>query len=137
MSITQALNTSLSGLRATQAGLALVASNVASAQTTGYVRRTLDLTNASSTGDSVRVVGINRELDQYLQRQLRVEVAGGSYAALRSTVYQRLQQNYRQPGSDSALETVFNNFPNSIQSLVTSPDSTAAQSLVLNSAQVL
>src|ERR1044072_1261735 len=98
MSITQALNTSLSGLRATQAGLALVASNVAHDQTTGYVGRTLDLTNASSTGDSVRVVGINRELDQYLQRQLRVEVAGGSYADLSSTFYQGLQQIYGAPG---------------------------------------
>jgi flagellar hook-associated protein 1 FlgK len=137
MSITQALNTSLSGLRATQAGLALVASNVANAQTTGYVRRTLDLTNASSTGESVRVVGINRELDQYLQRQLRVEVAGGSYADLRSTFYQRLQQIYGAPGSGSALETVFNNFTNAVQTLVTSPDSAAAQSIVVSSAQVL
>jgi flagellar hook-associated protein 1 FlgK len=139
MSISQALNTSLSGLRATQAGLALVASNVANAQTPGYVRKTLQLTT-STAGDgssSVHVAGINRELDQYLQRQFRVESAGGAYASRRSAMYQQLQQIYGQPGSDSALETLFSNFTNAVQALVTSPDSTAAQSQVLSSAQVL
>nr|MBA2400846.1 hypothetical protein [Bradyrhizobium sp.] len=43
MSISQALNTASSGLRATQAGLSLIASNVANAQTPGYVRKTLQL----------------------------------------------------------------------------------------------
>ena len=41
MSLRQALNTSLSGLRATQAGLSLVAANVANAETPGYVRKTM------------------------------------------------------------------------------------------------
>ena len=78
MSISQALNTSLSGLRATQAGLSLIGSNVANAQTPGYVRKTL-VVAASAAGDagsSVRVIAVNREIDQYLQRQLRVESAG-------------------------------------------------------------
>ena len=73
----------------------------------------------------------------YLQRQLRVETAGGAYADLRANFYQRLQQIYGEPGSDSALETVFNSFTGAVQSLVTSPDSAAARSLVLSSAQVL
>jgi flagellar hook-associated protein 1 FlgK len=139
MSISQALNTSLSGLRATQAGLSLVGSNVANAQTPGYVRKTL-VVAASAAGDagsSVRVIAINRELDQYLQRQLRVESAGGAYADLRAEFYSRLQSIYGDPSSSSSLETVFNNFTGSVQSLVTSPDSTAARSLVLSNAQVL
>jgi flagellar hook-associated protein 1 FlgK len=139
MSIAQALNSSLSGLRATQAGLALVASNVANAQTLGYVRKTVGLTAvaAGDTGGSVRVTSINRELDQYIQRQLRVESSGGAYADLRADFYKQLQQIYGEPGSDSALETVFNNFTGAVQSLVTSPDSAAARSIVLSSGQVL
>src|SRR6476661_5162090 len=139
MSISQALNTSLSGLRATQAGLSLVGSNVANAQTPGYVRKTL-VVAASAAGDagsSVRVIAVNRELDQYLQRQLRVESAGGAYADLRAEFYSRLQNIYGDPSSSSSLETVFNNFTGSVQSLATSPDSTAARSLVLSNAQVL
>jgi flagellar hook-associated protein 1 FlgK len=137
MSLTQALNTSLSGLRATQAGLSLIASNVANAQTPGYVRKSLQLATITAGGNSVRVVGVNRELDQYLQRQFRVETSGGSYADLRAQFYQRLQAVYGEPGSDSALATVFDNFTSAVQSLVTSPDSTAARSLVLSTARVL
>ena len=139
MSIAQALNSSLSGLRATQAGLALVASNVANAGTEGYVRKSLQLSTstAGGAGNGVRVTGVNRELDAYVQRQLWVETSGGSYAGLRADFYQRLQQIYGEPGSDSAIETVFNNFANAVQTLVTSPDSTAARSIVLSSAQVL
>jgi flagellar hook-associated protein 1 FlgK len=139
MSIAQALNTSLSGLRATQAGLSLIGSNVANAQTPGYVRKTLQLaaSAAGSSGSSVRVVAVNREIDQYIQRQLRVEAAGGAYANLKSEFYSRLQQIYGDPSSSSSLETVFNHFTASVQSLVTSPDSIAARTLVLSSAQVL
>lgn len=138
MSISQALNTSLSGLRATQAGLQLISANVANAQTLGYVRKSLSLvTSAAGDGGAVQIGAVTRELDQYLQRQLRVESAGGAYADLRAAFYQRLQGLYGAPGSDSAIETAFNNFTNSVQALVTSPDSTAARSLVLSNAQVL
>jgi flagellar hook-associated protein 1 FlgK len=139
MSISQALNTSLSGLRATQAGMSLIAANVANAQTPGYVRKSLDLaaSTAGTDGSSVRVVAVNRELDTYVQRQLRVETSGGNYADLRSQFYQQLQGIYGDPNSDTSLESLFNTFTGSLQSLVTSPDSTAARSLVLSSAQVL
>lgn len=139
MSITQALNTSLSGLRATQAGMALIAGNVANAQTPGYIRKTLQLqtVSASDLGGSVRVAAVNREIDQYVQRQLRVETSGGAYADLRAQFYSRIQGLLGAPGSDAALETVFNNFTNSLQALSTSPESPAARSNVLSSAQVL
>jgi flagellar hook-associated protein 1 FlgK len=139
MSITQALNTSLSGLRATQAGMAIVSGNVANAQTPGYVRKTLQLQtiSASEMGGGVRVAAVSRELDHYIQRQLRVETAGGAYADLRAQFYSRVQGLLGAPGSDAALETVFNNFTNALQALSTSPESPAARSNVLSSAQVL
>jgi flagellar hook-associated protein 1 len=139
MSLSQALSISLSGLRSTQAGLSLVAGNVANAQTPGYVRKSLSLetTFANGAGGGVRVAAVNRVLDEFVQRQLRVETSGGSYATTRANLYQRLQQVYGQPGSDSSFETIFNNFTNSVQQLATSPESTAARSIVLSSGQVL
>lgn len=139
MSLSQALNTSLAGLRVTQSGLSLIAANVANAQTPGYVRKTLvqESTVAGGYGASVRIAAVNRELDQYLQRQLRIESAGGAYAGLRATFYQRLQGIYGEPGSASAIETVFNKFAAAVQALITSPESTSARSVVLNAAQVL
>jgi flagellar hook-associated protein 1 FlgK len=139
MSLTQALSTSTAGLRTTQAALALIASNVANAETPGYVRKTMSqqTSSAGSNGVSVRVGDITREFDQYIQRQLRVETAGGSYADMRSQFYSRLQQVYGTPGSDSALETIYNKFTDALQGLSTSPDSAAARSAVLSAAQVL
>jgi flagellar hook-associated protein 1 FlgK len=139
MSITQALNTALSGLKATQAGMSLIASNVANAQTPGYVRKTLDLatTTADGAGSSVRIVAVNREIDKYIQSQLRTETSGGAYADTRANFYSQLQAIYGDPNSSAALESIFSAFTSSVQSLVTSPDSTAARSLVLANAQVL
>ncbi len=139
MGLGQALATSTAGLRVTQAALALTASNVANADTPGYVRKTLTQATsaAGSNGIGVRVAAINRELDQYLQRQLRVETSGASYADLRAQFYSRLQQVYGAPGSDTSLDTTYNNFTSALQSLATSPDSSAARSAVLSAAQVL
>jgi flagellar hook-associated protein 1 FlgK len=139
MSLAQALSTAVSGLRVSQAGLALVAANVANAETPGYVRKTMDqiATSAGGLGSSVRVAAIHRELDQYIQRQLRTETSGGAYADMRARFYQRLQQLYGDPGSPTTLESVFNNFTGALQSLATSPESSTARRDVLSAAQVL
>ena len=75
MSLTQALSTALSGLRTTQSALTLVSSNVANADTPGYVRKTANqvTTNAGQYGAGVRIVGVDRQLDEYLSRQMRTE----------------------------------------------------------------
>lgn len=139
MSLAQALSTAVSGLRVSQAGLALVAGNVANAETPGYVRKTMDQVASSSGGFgvSVRMAAINRELDQYIQRQLRTETSGGAYADMRARFYQRLQQLYGDPGSPTTLESVFNNFIGALQSVATSPESSTARRDVLSAAQVL
>lgn len=139
MSLTQAMNTAVAGMRTTQSALALVSANVANAETPGYVRKTLTqvTTSAGSSGVSVRTSGINRELDQYLQRQLRVEYSGGSYVYLKAQFHSRLQSIYGDPGSASSLETIFNNFANSVEALSVNPSDYSARAGVISSAQVL
>ncbi len=139
MSLTQSLATAVTGMRANQAGLAIVAANVANAETPGYVRKTaLQVsTAAGAVGVGVRVAAINRELDQYIQRQMRVESSGAGYAGLRSEFYERLQSVYGVPGAVSTLESTYNEFMGTLQALATSPESPAARSAVINAAQVL
>jgi flagellar hook-associated protein 1 FlgK len=139
MSLTQALATAVTGLRVSQQGLSIVAGNVANAETPGYVRKTPAqiATTAGSVGGGVRVDAINRQLDQYVQRQMRIESSGASYADLRAQFYSRLQTVYGVPGGDSTLETLFNNFSAAAQALSTSPDSASARSTMLSTAQVL
>lgn len=139
MSLSQALSIAMSGLRANQLGLALVSSNVANSETPGYVRKTVNQiqTVSGSIGANVRVDGVNRELDTYLQTQIRTEQSGASYADLRASILSSLQSIYGTPGGTGTLETAFNNLTTAVQTLSTSSDSQSARLGVLNSAQAL
>ena len=137
MSLGQALSTALSGLRTNQAALALVSSNVANAETPGYVKKTLiqTATTTADYGSSVRVAGVNRELDAFIQAQLRTEMSGAAYANIRSTFLNNLQSVYGNPGSVGTLESAFNALTTAVQALSTSPDSQSARIGVVNAAQ--
>lgn len=138
MGLSQALSTAISGLKANQAALALVSSNVANAETPGYTRKTVtQIQTVAGDSASVRVTGVNRELDQYIQRQVLTENSGASYASVRSDALQRLQGIYGDPTSDGTLEASYNNLTNALQALSTSPDSAAARNSVITAAQAL
>jgi flagellar hook-associated protein 1 FlgK len=140
MSLTQALNTALAGLNATQSGLSVISGNIANADTPGYVDESLNQVEVASggvSGSSVDVQGINRNLNALLQTQLWTETSGGSYADTKAQLYQQLQQVYGTPGSTGAFNTAFNNFTTALQALSTSPSSYSAQTGALSAAQQL
>jgi flagellar hook-associated protein 1 FlgK len=138
MGLTQALSSALSGLQANQASISMVAANVANADTPGYTRKVVNqVATGANTSIGVRVTDIQREIDLYVQRQLRTENAGASYADTRAQMYSQLQGIYGQPGSATALESVYNSFTSSLQTLSTSPDDPGARTAVINSAQLL
>jgi flagellar hook-associated protein 1 FlgK len=139
MSLSDALSIAMSGLRANQAAMSLVSSNVANAQTPGYVRKSIDqvTTNSGSYGTNVSIVGVNRELDQYIQAQLRTEASGAGYASLKSNFLQQLQSMYGNPGSTGTLENAFSGLTTAVQALSTSADSQSARIGVVNAAAVL
>jgi flagellar hook-associated protein 1 FlgK len=126
-------------LTATQTSLGIVAANVANAQTPGYIAQLANqvTTTAGDAGDSVRVDAINRQLDQFVQKQLWTETSGGAYADLQSSLYQQLQQVYGQPGTTTTFDSLFNNFTAAVQALSTSPDSNSTRTGVISAAQAL
>lgn len=138
MGLSQALSTAMAGLRANQAALALVSSNVANSETPGYVRKTINqIQTVSGDAASVRVTGVNRELDQYIQTQLRTEMSGASYASTRADFLSNLQTIYGDPDSSATIEGAFNALTTALQALSTSPDSQSARKAVLNAAQAM
>ena len=140
MSVSQALSAALAGVDATQQSLAVIAGNVANANTPGYVDEGLtqsELTMSGTAGVSVQADGINRDLNDLLQSQLWTETSGDSYADQLSTMYQQLQQVYGTPGSSTSFDGIFDNFTTALQTLSTSPSSYSAQTGVLSSAQAL
>jgi flagellar hook-associated protein 1 FlgK len=140
MSLSSALSTAMAGLRANQAALGIVSSNIANAQTPGYVSQRanqIELAGGAGNGASVRVDGVNRQLDQYIQSQLRTETSGGAYADQIANILSQLQNVYGTPGDAGTLENAYSNLTNAVQALSASSGSTAAQSAVLSAAQSL
>src|SRR6476620_10645266 len=139
MGLSQALAIAMSGLRATQASISLVGSNVANAETPGYVRKTA-IQVAGTNGDygsSVLLNGAARRLDQYLQTQLRTETSGAVYAETRATYLANLQNVYGNPAETGTIEDSFNKLLTAFQGLSTSPDSQSARISAVAAAQTM
>ncbi len=139
MGLTSVIGTAASGLRATQAGMDVVSQNVANAGSVGYTRRTLTSTQQVS-GDQttgVNVVGATRILNSLVQRQLRLETAGASYTAVRSSYASSLDAMFDAPGGTGSLSTLVNAYAGSLQSLANAPDQYTAQAGTLAAASDL
>lgn len=139
MGLTGALNAAVSGLRTTQVGMDVVASNVANANSIGYSRRTLAPVQAT-TGDrttGVRTGQIERVLDTIVQRQLRLETSGAAYTSTMARYAGELDRLFGEPGSVGALDTTLNSFTQSLQGLAADPASFSARSAVLSAGNIL
>src|SRR5277367_2008597 len=139
MGLSSALATAMSGLRANQASLSIISSNIANAQTPGYVAQNANQIEVANGGfgSTVQTTGVNRQLDLFVQNQLRTETSGGSYANQTANILGQLQSVYGTPGGDGTLETALNNFTTSLQSLSGNPGDASAQGVALSAAQTL
>jgi flagellar hook-associated protein 1 len=139
MGLSSALSSALSGLRANQVALSITSSNVANAQTPGYIAESANQLEVPSggPGSSVLVTGVTRELDSFIQGQLRTEIGGGGFADQTSNILGQLQSLYGTPGGTGTLETAFNNFTTALQALSTSSSGLSSQTTALGAAQAL
>jgi flagellar hook-associated protein 1 FlgK len=139
MGLSSALATAMSGLRANQIALSITSGNVANANTPGYVTQNVNQIDVGSGGPGAGVVvtGVNRELDLFIQSQLRTETAGGGFADQTSNILGQLQSLYGTPGGTGTLETAYSNFTTALQALSTSSSGLSAQTTALSTAQAL
>ena len=104
MSLSQSLSAAMSGLRATQTSLSIVAANVANADTPGYVRKTPTQVTTRDRRDgnfgSASPASIASSTSTS-SGSCRPRPSGGAYADLRADFYDRLQRIYGEPGSDT------------------------------------
>lgn len=139
MGLSSALASAMSGLRANQAALSIVSSNVANSQTPGYIVQTpnqIEVTTGDF-GSTAMTTGVSRELDSFVQNQLRTETGGSGYADQMANILKQLQNVYGTPGNSGTLETALNNFTTALQALSTSAGSSSAQTVALGAAQAL
>jgi flagellar hook-associated protein 1 FlgK len=139
MGLSAALANAMSGLTANQAALAITSSNVANANTTGYVAESINQIEepTGGAGASALVTGVSRDIDTFVQSQLRTETGGAGFANQTSNILTQLQSIYGTPGGTGTLETALNNFTSAIQALQTSTTGLSAQTTALSAAQTL
>ena len=139
MGISGVMSAALSGLRVTEQGLELVARNIANVDTPGYTRKTLARESIIS-GDSssgVRAAAVTRELSATIQRELRGATSAASQADIIARALSQLDYLFGEPGGATALDTLFNEFSQSLQALTSAPESASTRQDVVVAGQTL
>lgn len=139
MTLTNALNNALTGLRATGRLADITAGNLANALTPGYGRQSVDLASqvTGGQGTGVQVVGISRALDPELTAARRLadgDLAGRSAAFEALTT---LERSIGQVGDPGSLFTRLTEFEQALRQLGETPESAARQDAAANAARDL
>jgi flagellar hook-associated protein 1 FlgK len=140
------LQTALSGLQAAQAAIDTTGQNIANADTPGYSRQTVNLTernaltipslssitsNWEQLGTGVDITNISRVRDQFLDAQYRAQNSATSSLSSQSTILGQAQATLNEP-STSGLSASLQNFWSAFNSLSTAPNNLGAQQTVLS-----
>ena len=136
------LSTSVSGLLAFQQALDVTSNNIANASTPGYSVENANFTEAPGQSTGVGFVGggvdvqsITRTYNEYLAQQVRGSQA--SYSSSNTLATQAAQVDNMLSASSTGLTATLQTFVNSLQSVASTPTSTAARQALLNQAQAL
>ncbi|WP_028046261.1 flagellar hook-associated protein FlgK [Cellulomonas sp. URHE0023] len=145
MSTFSGLGTALSSLIAQRQGLDVAGQNVANANTVGYTRQRATMASQPAStvpsmfstnngpGQGVRVTGIDRLGDAFLDARVRTQTSGASYLKARSDAYVTLEGSIGEPGADglaNQLSTMWGAFAD----VANSPDKNSARAVLLNQA---
>lgn len=138
MSIESALYTALSGLRATQAQIQVVSSNVANVQTQGYSREVLPqetVVNSAAIGVETGIV--QRVVDPVLQNNLLTQTTTTNQASTLDTYYKQIEGLLGQLGSGATINDALNKFATAMQAVATTPQDPVAQGAAVSAGQTL
>jgi flagellar hook-associated protein 1 len=129
MGLASALASAMAGSRGNQAALSIVSSNTATAQPPGSITRSPPPVETVGGGvaAAIQTVDVNRQLDLFIQNQLRTEVSDAGYADQMAYILTQLKKVYGGAVDDEALETTFDNFAKELQSLSSDPGSQSAR----------
>jgi flagellar hook-associated protein 1 len=139
------LQTALSGLEAAQAAIDTTGQNISNANTPGYSRQTVNLTERSAltipalssyTGDGsqfgtgVDITSISRIRDTFLDSQYRAQNSTENGQNTTQTILSQVQAGLNEPNSDG-LSTTLNKFFQDWNTLGSTPGNQGAQQAVM------
>ncbi|MEQ1789112.1 MAG: flagellar hook-associated protein FlgK [Rickettsiales bacterium] len=139
MSLTLALNNSLSGLSINRQSLAVLSQNIANANTAGYTRKIVDQESLylDGNGSGVSIKDINRKVDEYLVRSIRNESSSVGMADTVNDYADRIQILLGKPGNKSSIDASIGSFFNAIQSLASTPENSSLRVNAVNLGKTL
>ncbi len=139
MSLTRALTSAQSGLAATSLRADIAAGNIANANTAGYVRRELIISEnvAGNRGNGVRITGVERHQDIGMSRLRRESDASFGRADIVAAAYTNINSQLGEPGDAFSLFTAMESLESSLRELATTPESSALQNSVVGAGRDL
>jgi len=139
MSISQAIQSALSGMNATQTQAAVVSRNIANAQTEGYVRKEVSLGSlvVGGSGAGVSVLGISRTVDEYLIRDMRKSTSEVGYQEVLNASLGLYTDMIGQPQDERSLASAIGEFERELTLLGENPEDVALQQSVIARAKDL
>lgn len=140
------LNIGKSGLFASQKAVNVTSHNISNANTEGYSRQRVNLvttrpettsaSDAGQIGTGVKVDTVTRVRDNFLDYQVRVELATKGQYDIQDEYLTQVENVMNEP-SDTGVSTLLGKFYSSWQSLSKQADTTSAKTLVAQQSKAL
>lgn len=139
MSIGSALASATSGLAAASRRADIVANNVANAQTPGYARRVVNVSEnvLAGSGAGVTIDGVSRITDPTATANKRRAESAEAFQQAAATTYASFNTALGEPGDAFSLFTQYQQLETSLRSLSQTPESQPLQSQALDAARTL
>jgi flagellar hook-associated protein 1 FlgK len=139
MSLQAALSTALTSLAAEQRASAVIANNVANAQTAGYVRRDLPRSEnlVAGAGQGVATGVTQRAADAVLAAASRSADGAEAFASRMRSLLDTYTSVIGQPADERSLSSRLGAFEEAMTALSVAPENAVAQSQALAAAQDL
>jgi len=136
MTLSSALGAALSGLNVAQSGIDVTARNIANIGTPGYTRKVPNQVNALAGGEGigVRREAAQRQIDEFLQQQMRVASAGAASLNVKASMLSRVDAMFGAPSSNNSIAGSISALATALQELAGNPEAPAARQSLLNQA---
>jgi len=132
------LDNALSGLRAAQQQLDVIANNVSNASTPGFTRKILPQESqiiGKTMGAGVRTNAVIRNVDLNLARDLWTQVSAVSFAEVQASYVNRIEEFHGAPEAQISISAQIARLKDEFAALADSPENTLQQRSVVDQAK--
>jgi flagellar hook-associated protein 1 FlgK len=139
MSLTDALNSALTGLQASTTATQIISGNVSNAQTAGYTEKSVNLSaiNSGTSLGGVQITGYSRVSDSVLSATVNSATSSASYLSTQNGYMTQVQSILDSSNNPPALESALSNFQAAWTTFAAAPESSIQQQAVVNAGQQL